>query len=117
MPCLQRLKRIDGRDFSFVYYCHAVAYKLYFRKDMRGKKHRMFSGKLFYEISYFDNLVRVKANGRLVEYEHFGIMDNGRGKPQPLAVSLGKGVDDIAPAVVNACGNERVFDPLRPVPF
>ena len=86
----ERFGAAVGYNFSFINNHNSVAGSFHFGQDVRAEDDGFFAADLFYQLPYFDNLVGVEAGGRLVEDEHFGVVDERLRQAHTLPVTLRK---------------------------
>ena len=80
--------RVVRDDFTAVYNDDSLAYRDDLGDNVCGKDDSSVLPEIFYEISYLNNLVRVKANRRLVENEDIGVADERLRKADSLLIAL-----------------------------
>lgn len=76
-------------DFALVDDDDAVADGFDFFEDVGGEDDGFVGGHRLYQLSHFVLLVGVEAIGGLVEDEHLGVVDDGLGDSDALAVAFG----------------------------
>ncbi len=109
------LRRIDGGNFAFVDDDHAIAGHADFRQDVSGKNDGVRAGQALDEVADFDNLLGIEADGRLVQNNYGGIMDQRLGQPNTLLVAAREPLDQLRALVDDIGFFERVGNALRPL--
>ena len=85
-------RRVAGLDAALVQDDdHARAGHFDLGEDVRGKQDRVLLAQVLDEVAHLADLVRIEADGRLVEDQQVGFGDEGFGEADALAVALWKG--------------------------
>ena len=71
-------------------YCHAIAQSLYLLHYVGGEQHRGITPHGADDLADLSYLIGVETIGWLIEYEHFGTVNEGSSQSHPLAIPLGK---------------------------
>ncbi len=72
----------------------------------------MLPAELADELANGDDLLRIEADGRLVEDQHLGVVQDRSGEPDALAVSLRERADHLPADVGEEAALERFAEPL-----
>ena len=91
-------RRVAGLDLALVQDDDARTGHFHLGQDVGGKQDRVLLAEVLDEVAHLPDLVRVEADGRLVEDEQVRLGDEGFGEADALAVALGKVADDLAAA-------------------
>ena len=86
----QIVRLVECNQFAVGNNQDPVADRLYFRKDMRTENDRMLLPQLPDQVADFNDLKRVKADGRLVQNDDFGIAQQRLRNTDALLVAFGK---------------------------
>jgi hypothetical protein len=87
-PGDQVLRPSFGRDLAIVDDQHPAAGLADLGQDVRAQDDRMLGAQLSDQLAHLDDLLGVQADGRLVEDQHLGIVQDGLGQAHPLPKPL-----------------------------
>ena len=95
-PPRKRRSAVDGvavDDAAAVHDLHAVAHRLHLGQDVGGQDHAVGARQLADQRADLADLVRVEPDGRLVEDDHVGVVDDRLRDADALLVALGQRAD------------------------
>ena len=110
---LQVLRRVRRQDFAFEHDHHPVAGHLRLRQDVRRDQDRVARRQTLDQLAHRADLVRVQADGRLVQDDQFRLVHQRIRQADPLAVTLGKLADDPPADLGQAALLHHHVHPLR----
>src|SRR4029077_9696411 len=109
---LQIADGIGGHEFALVDDDDLLAGLLDCGKNVRAENDGVIAGEALDEFAGFVDLLGVEAGGRLVENEHVGIVDDGLGETDTLAITLGELAEELVFDVGNSAALADVFDSI-----
>src|SRR5262249_2909155 len=95
----QVLGRVNRDDAAFVDDDHAVAGHLDFGQDVRRKNDRVLPGQVFDQTADLLDLVGIESDGRLVEDDHIGVVDDGLRDADALFEAARQALDQFVTAL------------------
>ena len=101
-----------GFDFSLVNDDDMITGHLHLMKNVGGEHDGMSFSESFDQVSDGANLIWVQAIGWLIQDEQFGFVDEGISKSHSLAITLGEGLDHLAPDMSQATQVHGLADVL-----
>ena len=108
----QSLRRVGGRDASLVDDEDAAAGHFHLGENVGGKQDGVPLAQVFDQLPHLADLVRIEADGRLVEDEQIRIMQERVGQTHALAVAFGQGADQLLLHVAQAAQFLHRIGPL-----
>ena len=84
------LNGVDGAYVTLVDDDNSVADCTYFGENVRAENYGMLLFEVFDNVSYFNDLIRVKSYRRLVQNEKFRVAEQSLSESDTLLVTFGK---------------------------
>jgi len=112
----QRLDRARVDDSAAVQDLNAVTHGLHFGQNVRGQDDAVVALELADQAADLADLVRIEADGGLIEDDYIRAMDDGLGDTDPLLIAFGQRGDHAPPHIDQATALLCTHDGLGELP-